>query len=245
VPFPIELTLRPSLTLLAQPADVLVEAGRQCIAHAPPIAGIAELAPTNSVTVRASWTQANNVGNAAENLEPTGADFSAIFMKYFDYVWHTLRRLGVRERDLEDVAHDVFLVVLRQFAAYDPNRPARPWLFAFAVRKAADYRRLGRHRVDLLDDTDNACSLRDGAPLPEDQASAREQLDLVARALDTLPWERRVVFILHEIEGTTVPEAAERLGISANTASSRLRLGRDDFAVAVRRLSATGSGKHE
>jgi RNA polymerase sigma-70 factor (ECF subfamily) len=183
------------------------------------------------------------VGNAAESPEPVEVDFNAIFMKHFDYVWHTLRRLGVRERDLEDVAHDLFLVVLRHFSAYEPNRPAQPWLFAFAVRTAADYRRLARHRVDLVDDVDNVCSLDDQALLPEDQASVNEQLDLVARALDALAWERRLIFVLHEIDGMTVPEAAKILGISVNTASSRLRLAREDFAASVRRLRTRRSGE--
>lgn len=166
-------------------------------------------------------------------------DFTEFFQDHFDYVWHTLRRLGVRERDLEDSTHDVFISVHRHLGEYDPERPARPWLFAFALRTAAGYRRLARHRVDLVEDVG---SLADARPAPEAQAISRQELDLVARALDALDFERRTIFVLHEIDGVTVPAAAELLKIPLNTAYSRLRLARADFAAAVRRLEARKRG---
>jgi RNA polymerase sigma-70 factor (ECF subfamily) len=173
------------------------------------------------------------VGCAVERGEPSEVDFRSVFDAHFDYVWHTLRRLGVRERDLEDVAHELFVAVHRNLDHYDRTRPIRPWLFAFAIRAASDYRRLARHRVRLLEDSS---SLVDPGPTPYEQAVTREKLDLVALALDALDFDRRVIFVLHEIDGVPVNEAARSLGIPANTAHSRLRLARADFFRAVRHL---------
>ena len=91
----------------------------------------------------------------AINAEPAtveSPDFGTFFDREFSYVWNTLRRLGIHERDVEDISHEVFLRVYGQWAAYDPSRAARPWLFGFAYRAAADYRRLARHRVALVGD---------------------------------------------------------------------------------------------
>ncbi|HEY6459379.1 MAG TPA: RNA polymerase sigma factor [Polyangiaceae bacterium] len=191
------------------------------------------------MTDRHAWLQAGYVGYAATSDEPVPVDFRKLFHDSFDYVWHSLRRLGVRERDLEDVAHEVFLVVHRTLDAYDSSRPLRPWLFAFAVRAAADYRRLARHRIELRDDTS---LLVDEGPTPHDRADAREQLDLVARALDTLDFDRRAIFVLHQIDGVPVNQAAAALRIPVNTAHSRLRLARADFARAVHRLRSVPRG---
>jgi RNA polymerase sigma-70 factor (ECF subfamily) len=179
------------------------------------------------------------VGHAATTDEPSPIDFRRVFEDTFDYVWLTLRRLGVRERDLEDVTHDVFVVVHRHLDEYDRERPIRPWLFAFALRAAADYRRLARHRVELRDDTS---SLVAPGPGPHEQAVTRERLDLVALALDGLDFDRRSIFVLHQIDGVPVNQAALLLGIPVNTAHSRLRLARADFAQAVRRLQARRGG---
>src|SRR5262245_32120237 len=81
---------------------------------------------------------------------PEKTSFAELFEEYFAYVWHSLRRLGVPERDLEDVTHDVFIRVYGRLDTRDPARPLRPWLFGFALRLAAEYRRRARNRLELL-----------------------------------------------------------------------------------------------
>ena len=72
---------------------------------------------------------------ASSSLEPHGRDqrFRAMFDGELRYVWNSLRYLGVRPDDLADVAHEVFLQVIRHLDEYDADRPVRPWLFAFAA----------------------------------------------------------------------------------------------------------------
>ena len=164
---------------------------------------------------------------------PRRPDFTAVFDEHFDYVWFTLRRLGVAERDLDDIAHDVFIQVYQRFAQFDPRRPLRPWLFGFAYRLASDYRRLARHRVETLGEPSDGI---DGAPSAADRAASRQTLDRVWAALEQLDLDRRAVFVLHEVEGHSIPEVADALGIPLNTAYSRLRLAREEFAKAVQRL---------
>ncbi|MEI9938089.1 MAG: hypothetical protein WDO69_12790 [Pseudomonadota bacterium] len=40
---------------------------------------------------------------------PVVPEFREIFETQFSYVWHVLKRLGVAERDVEDLAQQVFL----------------------------------------------------------------------------------------------------------------------------------------
>jgi RNA polymerase sigma-70 factor, ECF subfamily len=185
------------------------------------------------VTDFARRSQAAFVGHAAEVIEPTAPDFAELFKANFAYLWHSLRRLGVHERDLEDLAHDVFVTVHRRLDTYDPSRPIRPWLFAFACRAASDYRRGAHQRAVLIDDPD---AIRDESASVDSLAMAREELGLVARALDALDFDRRAIFVLCEIDGVSGPEAARTLEIPLNTAYSRLRLAREDFASALRRI---------
>src|SRR5260370_25568530 len=78
------------------------------------------------------------------------ARFRALFDREFDYVWVSLERLGVHDRDLEDIAQDVFVLVHHQLDEYDPRRPIRPWLFGFALRCASNWRNLASHRAEVL-----------------------------------------------------------------------------------------------
>ena len=160
--------------------------------------------------------------------------FRVFFDEHFDYVYRSLRRLGVQERDLEDVTHDVFVQVYAALAGFDASRPHKPWLFAFAFRFASDYRRLGRHRAVPTADMDIA---REGAGAEAAYLDA-EKRALLARALGEIDLDQRAVVVLHEIDGAKVPEIAAALGIPLNTAYSRLRLGREALTAAVKRLRA-------
>jgi RNA polymerase sigma-70 factor, ECF subfamily len=167
-------------------------------------------------------------------------DFAHIFRAEFSYVWNALARFGVEPSDREDVAHDVFHHVYRCLANYDPSRPLRPWLFGFAFRLASDHRRRARKRFELGGiDVEHFA----GRSRPDDALSSAQDRALAETALRAVPIERRAILILHEIDGESVPTIATALEIPLNTAYSRLRLARADFAAAVRKIRAE-EGRH-
>jgi len=155
--------------------------------------------------------------------------FRELFDAEFNYVCRVLRRLGVREADMEDVAQQLFVSVHRRFDELEPSRGTRAWLFSFALRASANYRRLARHREREELPAESPAS----TPDPEQQATRGEARQQVLTALDALPTERRTVFVMHDIEGFTAPEIAEQMEIPLNTVYSRIRLARAEFRKAV------------
>jgi RNA polymerase sigma-70 factor (ECF subfamily) len=174
----------------------------------------------------------------ASGKPPSTPDIGEIFDEHFDYVWNALRRLGVRDGEREDLAHEVFLKVYARLADYDTARPMRPWLFGFAYRVAADHLRLARHRVEVfgarVEPVDPVCLADRRIEMGQDGA-------LVEAALDCLDVDRRAVLVMHEVEELSVPAIARTLDIPVNTAYSRLRLAREDLAAAVTRLRKRGT----
>jgi RNA polymerase sigma-70 factor (ECF subfamily) len=159
--------------------------------------------------------------------------FRAVFERELDYVWTSLRRLGVPDRDIEDVAHDVFLEVYRRLDMYDPSRPIRPWLFAFAFRVASEHRRRAYVRRETLDLGIEAVERVE----PEQSLDRAQQRALVTRAIERIDIDRRAVFILYELDEVPMKDIAESLGIPLHTAYSRLRVAREEFAAAVKRAT--------
>lgn len=167
---------------------------------------------------------------------PAGAalDFRTIFELEVAYVMRTLRRLGVAPSDVEDMAHEVFLAVHGQLHAYDTARPLRPWLFGFAFRVASHYRRKAQREAT----TASFDEMPDAADGPDALLEKERKRRLVLAALEGIELGRRAVFVLHEIDGVTCDEVARTLEIPVGTVYSRLRLAREDFAAAMRRLVA-------
>lgn len=167
-------------------------------------------------------------------------DFRTIFEEELEYVWNSLRRLGVPPRDIEDVAHDVFLQVFRRLDLYQPERPIRPWLFGFAFRVASDYRRLARNRLEIPNVLTEPF---DTAPNALDQLVNAEAFCLAQALLESIDLAPRAVFILHELDECPIPEVAQVLGIPIPTAYSRLRLARKQFSASLERLRRRGGAR--
>ncbi|MCC6621275.1 MAG: sigma-70 family RNA polymerase sigma factor [Deltaproteobacteria bacterium] len=166
------------------------------------------------------------------------AAFEAIYQAEIAWVHRTLRRLGARPADLEDLAHDVFVAVHRALDRYDASRPIRPWLFGIAFRVVSDYRsraRFSRERATGAVDDPPA----DGMT-PESALADRRARELLLRALDALPVDQRAAFVASELDEMPMPELAAQLGVSVNTLYSRLRLARARFSAAVAELTREG-----
>lgn len=183
-------------------------------------------------------TRSSTSSQAPPVTSEQAALFSRLFDDHYDFVHHSLRRLGVHARDLEDLAHDTFVKVFENLHRYDEARPARPWLFAFAFRLASDYRRLARHRTELSADPETMTA---AAPNAEEVAVQREGARLAEAALLEIPLDQRAVFVLYELDETPMKTIAETLEIPVNTAYSRLRLAREAFAEAAARLKEATS----
>jgi RNA polymerase sigma-70 factor (ECF subfamily) len=160
--------------------------------------------------------------------------FRTLFDGHFSYVWSVLRRLGVRDEDVEDLVHEVFLNVYRHLPDYDPTLPVKPWLFGFAFRVASDDRRRARRRREVIG---TEVVPAEPARSAHDALVRAEERSLLMRALQEIALDRRAVLVLHEWDECTIPEVARSLRIPLNTAYTRLRLGRADLAAAVKRLT--------
>jgi len=158
--------------------------------------------------------------------------FREVFDAHVSYVAATLGRLGVDQRDRDDLVSEVFVRVHRSLPTYDAARPLKPWLFAFAARVASEHRRLARHRREVFADVDVASTELS----PDEAMEQSESRRLLDRALAELDEDKREVFVLHDLDDTPVPEVARALGIPEGTAYSRLRAARAELTAAVRRL---------
>jgi RNA polymerase sigma-70 factor, ECF subfamily len=157
----------------------------------------------------------------------------ALASDHVDFIWRSLRRLGVFEADLADAVQQVFLVAARKIDLMR-ERSERGFLFQTAIRVASDSRRTRTRRhevpVDILD------SLPDEGPRPDEDLEARLRRAQLDRILDEMPIELRAVFVLSEIEELTMAQIAVLMDTPPGTVASRLRRARAEFSELVARL---------
>lgn len=149
-------------------------------------------------------------------------ELERLYREHHDFVWKNARRMGCDDASLDDVVHEVFLVVARKYEGFLGRSEIRTWLFAITYRVLKrlqrDRARRGRHLVDV--DLDHELDSRSGQPARQDAAAQLRQL------LARLSEARRLVFILAELEGMTSLEIGRCLGMKTGTVDSRLRAAR-------------------
>jgi len=158
------------------------------------------------------------------------------FQREFDYIIRTLRRLGVSPNDVEDLAHEVFLVLYQTWEKYDPERPLRAYVFGIAFRVARNFTRKRKREVLYAVTEATDYGFQPDQELEKDQVRA-----LVLRALKRVPLPRRAVLIMHDIDGLPMTEIATSLSIYRFTGYSRLRKARKEFAEVLTSLGANES----
>ena len=183
--------------------------------------------------MKAVSREARDLGQAGD--PPAALDFPAVYRQHFAYVFRTLRRLGVRPSELNDATQETFTVVLRRLGDYDPQRPIEPWLFGIAFRVAAALRRRRARRIiEVFSRTDEVAD--DDSLGPESSFADRQARGLVLAGLEALNLDRRAVFVMHDIDGQSVPEIARTLDVPLNTVYSRLRVARAEFFARIQKL---------
>ncbi|WP_437733005.1 RNA polymerase sigma factor [Sorangium sp. So ce1335] len=157
-----------------------------------------------------------------------------------------LLRAAQGARDDADDADDEFVPLsqvlpylggLRARRAWDP---LYRWLFGIAWRQLTHYRQRAFRRREIPVGLQSSALFAgvDRRPRLEQQVEATERAEVIDALLASLPPERRVMLVMHDMLDIPVVEIARELEINENTAQNRLRLAREDFRAAVKRLGA-------
>lgn len=173
--------------------------------------------------------------DAAQEAPSSLGSFEAVFRAHAPYVWRVLRRLGIREADVEDVCQEVFLVVHRRFASFHGGSSMRTWIYGIATRVASEHRRRPyRRREEPAGDDLGETAV---APAQEDEVDRRRALDALDLALEKLDHDKRAVFVFFEIEEMSMAEVAAAVGCPVQTAYARLYAARRIVQAEMSRLS--------
>jgi RNA polymerase sigma-70 factor (ECF subfamily) len=152
---------------------------------------------------------------------------------HFETVWRAVRRFGVPAGLAEDAAQEVFIIAAAKFDEIQIGK-ARQYLYAVAVRVAANFRRSSVH-VHENPDHDGLLDGISDFPDAEALLDQKRQRELLDRVLDTLNHDLRTAFVLFELEDLSVLEIAGALQIPTGTVASRLRRAREQFGDALAR----------
>jgi RNA polymerase sigma-70 factor, ECF subfamily len=145
--------------------------------------------------------------------------FRGLVERHSRYLYQVAYRLTGHAMDAEDVVQDTFLKAHKQLRRFEGRADVRTWLHRIAVNCAIDLIRARRHRELGADPSDLETTGHDPLtsvlPGPDLVAEGRQIGTKVAEALGALTALERAAFTLRHVEGLSIREIGESLGMKS------------------------------
>jgi RNA polymerase sigma-70 factor (ECF subfamily) len=117
--------------------------------------------------------------------------------------------------DIDDLTQEILLAVHAARHTYRPEQPFRNWMYGIAKHKTIDYFRRQTRKSAREDNNETLVTFsKDPANNPEEALSAKDIEGFLAR----LPEKQRVVLVMTKIDGHSMAEAAQKLGMTETAA---------------------------
>jgi RNA polymerase sigma-70 factor, ECF subfamily len=147
------------------------------------------------------------------------AALAEVYAAHASHVWAFARRFLGDDAAAEDMVQDTFVALGAAVRGFTGKASLRTFLVSIAVNRARHHVRAAARRraaAARLGEVPRAATRT-----PEDELERVRLSELLSRALDELPLDQRVAFVLFEVEERTATEVATIVGANEATVRSR------------------------
>jgi RNA polymerase sigma-70 factor (ECF subfamily) len=154
--------------------------------------------------------------------------FEQLIKRHTSTIFRVAMHITSSREDSEDIVQDAFLKAFRSIHRFEERARFSTWLTRIAVNEALIKLRGSRRAltISIDEETDDSVALADRVadwrPDPEQLYSTAELRAILQQALASLPDSYRVVFLLRDVEGLSIAETAEMLGLCVSNVKARL-----------------------
>jgi RNA polymerase sigma-70 factor (ECF subfamily) len=180
------------------------------------------------------------------------ASFRALYARHRGDVARLVYRMLGARNDLDDVIQEVFFQVYKSLKDFRGQSKFSTWLHRVTVNVVLMHRRSARSRPVYTEEAPGDITPDNETIGPDEDADRRERVRAFARILERLAEKKRIVFVLHELEGISPQEIAEIVGSPVLTVRTRLfyarreleaMLGDEPALASLRATFARGSAE--
>ena len=158
--------------------------------------------------------------------------FEQLYDRHETSVWRFVFRSVQNNALTDDLVQEVWFSVTRSALSYEPTAKFKTWLFTMARNRVIDHVRTAKNHASIDAENEEGESMfsdlaADSRLGPMRQVSSREQATALLNAIEQLPEDQREAFLLQAEGDMSVEEIAAAIGVTFETAKSRLRYARN------------------
>jgi len=159
-----------------------------------------------------------------------GETLGVLFDRYQTPLFNFYSKLTGDRTLSEDLVQEVFLRILKYRQSYSPGTPFRAWVYQIARNARIDHFRKFPRQTALEPEMLPPV-------LPTDSAQEQQEVELLQRALQQLPEEKREILLLCRFQELKYEEIAALLGCELNTVKTRIHRALQDLRKAFHQLA--------
>jgi len=148
--------------------------------------------------------------------------FEKLVMKYQQRIYFTVRRIVLDHDDADDIVQDTFVKTYQNLQRFDEQYPFYPWLRRIALNTTLNHQAKVHRKKELLSDEQEFDQIEAEGANPLQEMMHHELQNKIVEALEQLPIDQRMVFVLRTNDELSYEEISEQLDISTGTVMSRL-----------------------
>ena len=158
--------------------------------------------------------------------------FEQLYDRHETGVWRFVFRSVQNNAVTDDLVQELWFSVTRSAASYEPTAKFKTWLFTMARNRVIDHVRTSKNHASIDAENEEGESMFSDLAAesrlgPMRQVSSREQAKALLDAIEQLPEDQREAFLLQAEGDMSVEEIAAAIGVTFETAKSRLRYARN------------------
>jgi RNA polymerase sigma-70 factor (ECF subfamily) len=157
------------------------------------------------------------------------AEFAKLVNAYSNRIYHLALRILNDPQQAEDVLQETFLKAFRSIGSFEGRSSVSTWLYRIAANEALMIIRRRKPETTLVDEKDqdddettDETIVTDWCCMPEEELLTNESRLFMNEAIQKLSPALRVVFMLRDIDGLSIKETADTLGLSEAAVKTRL-----------------------
>ncbi|WP_372585144.1 RNA polymerase sigma factor SigM [Mycobacteroides abscessus] len=163
--------------------------------------------------------------------------FEQLFRRHHRRLYRLARATSRTPEDAADALHEAMLSAHRGAANFRNDAAVTSWLYRIVVNACLDRMRRNKAHIPI--------ELEEDVYTLEDPSTNVDTSIVIQKALLRLPAEQRAAVIAVDMQGYSVADAAELLGVPEGTVKSRCARARARLAVALHYLDKAGSVEPE
>jgi RNA polymerase sigma-70 factor (ECF subfamily) len=152
--------------------------------------------------------------------------FEVLMRRYNQRLYRVVRSIMGKSNEIEDAIQQAYVNAFFHLDQFAERARFATWLTKIAVHEALARARRRRPADERQSIDPKTIEPPSQLPDPEQQAFAGEVAVILEAAVESLPENYRVVFMLREIEGLSTTDTAECLEINEDTVKTRLHRAR-------------------